>query len=393
MIDSLPVVDRPRKRISFHWSFIRVGLWASLAVLIILLTAGLWSYQQTNQLARQAQEQAGNGLAVGLANALEENIILRNFAQLEVQLLQTMNSDQVQSVLVTDADGTILSEAQRDPKTGKAQLIFTDAGKRSPDKAAVIEPDEDRLEIIKPIGSTTNVGWIKLQIAMTKNSALMKGIHQQLLLMNGLSALIMLVIIGFSLRNTYSKIKTTQTEIEDLNDSLHSTAFYDPLTKLPNRPLLRDRLNQALMLAARSHHHVAVCYLDLDGFKEINDTYGHDMGDKVLVEVAKRLTLTMRQHDTVARIGGDEFVLVINDLETLNDCKQLMNRILTELSQPIDIGHHMVSIGGSIGISLSHEHGVNPSTLITLADKAMYKAKRQGKNQWCIYGNLDVIAV
>ena len=390
MTDPSHLTDLLRKRVPFHWSFIRVGLWASLAALIILISAGIWSYQHTNQLARQAQEQAGNGLAVGLANALEETIILRNFAQIEVQVLQTMNSEQVQSILVTDTDGTILSEARRDPLTGKTQLIFKDTGKKYSESISAT-PEEDTLLIVKPIGNGTKVGWVKLQIAMSKNNALLKGIHQQLLLMNGFSAIIMLVIIGFSLRNTYTQIRTTHAEIEDLNDSLHTAAFYDQLTKLPNRPLLRDRLRQALALASRTQHQVAVCYLDLDGFKEINDTYGHDYGDTVLVEVSKRLTITMRQHDTVARVGGDEFVLVINDLQSLDDCKQLLNRVLIELAQPIDIGHHMVTIGASIGVASSHEHGINPSTLITLADKAMYQAKRSGKNQWCIYGDQQSI--
>jgi len=393
MTDPSHAPDYLRTRASFHWSFIRVGLWASLAVLIILISAGVWSYQQTNQLARQAQVQAGNGLAVGLANALEENIILRNFAQLEVQVLQTMNSEQVISALVTDPDGTILSEAQRDPQTGNTQLIFNNTGKQHPERiSAVSQDNEDILEIVKPIGSATNVGWIKLQIAVTKNNALLKGIHQQLLLMNGLGATVMLLIIGFSLRNTYSQIKTTQAEIEDLNSSLHTAAFYDQLTSLPNRPLLRDRLRQALALATRSRHQVAVCYLDLDGFKEINDNYGHDMGDAVLVEVARRLTVAIRQHDTVARIGGDEFIIVINDLENIIDCKNLLDRVLIDLAQPIAIGQHTVSIGASIGVALSDAYGTNPDTLTTLADKAMYLAKQSGKNRWCFYSDLNTLS-
>lgn len=378
--------DYRRTRASFHWSFIRIGLWTSLTVLVILVIAGIWSYQQTNQLVRQAQEQAGNGLATGLANAVEESILLRNFAQIEVQILQTMNSEQVQSALVVDTDGTILSQATRDPKTGKAQVVFADVGRKYPGQLSITHSQEGKAEIARPIGSPTNIGWVKLQIAMTQDSALLQGIHKQLILIIGLSTMIMLVVIGFSLRNTYSRVKSTQTEIEDLNDTLHAAAFYDPLTKLPNRPLLRDRLNQALALAARSHHQVAVCYIDLDGFKEINDNYGHDTGDAVLVEVAKRLSLAMRQHDTVARIGGDEFALVINELESLDDCAHLVERVLTDLAQPIEIGHRTVSITASIGVSLSRDHGTNSGTLITLADKAMYEAKRCGKSQWRLFG-------
>ncbi len=373
----------------YHWSFIRIGLWVSLSLLVILFLVGIWSYKQTNELVRQAQEQTASGLAAGLANAVEENMIVRDFGQVEVQLLQAMSNEQVLSGLVANADGTIISEAERNPQTGAVQVVFKDIGQRFTDRTSTQETTPDALEIIRPIDTTSKVGWIKLQIAMKRENALLNGIHQQLLLIVGLVSLIMLLIVGFSLHSTYSKVKTTQEYIEDLNDTLHSAAFYDPLTKLPNRTLLRDRLQQALTLSARSHHYVAICYVDLDGFKQINDVYGHDAGDIVLIEVAKRLTLTVRQHDTVARIGGDEFVLVINDLVNPNDSIPVLDRIVADLTQPIPIGNNFVTVGASIGVSVSQQHGTNPGALITLADKAMYKAKSSGKNQWCFYGNMD----
>jgi diguanylate cyclase (GGDEF)-like protein len=101
------------------------------------------------------------------------------------------------------------------------------------------------------------------------------------------------------------------------------------------------------------------------------------------------MNLTVRQHDTVARIGGDEFVVVLNDLQNGDDYQKLIDRILLEILQPVDIGHHMVCVGASIGISLSQHSGFDPSTLVTLADKAMYQAKAKGKNQWCIHNHAD----
>ena len=388
MSDLSPISQSGNGGAQYHWSFIRIGLWASLSLLVILLVVGIWSYKQTNELVHQAQEQTGSGLAAGLANAVEENLIVRNFAQIEVQLLQTMANEQVLTGLVADADGTIISEAERNPQTGAAQIVFKDIGQRFTDRATTMVTPADVIEIVRPVGAANQVGWIKLKLVMKRENALLNGIHQQLLLIMGLGALVMLVIVGFSLRSTYSKVKTTQEYIEDLNDSLHSAAFYDVLTKLPNRPLLRDRLQQALTLSARSHHYVAICYVDLDGFKEINDTYGHDAGDIVLMEVAKRLSMTVRQHDTVARIGGDEFVLVINDLTNPDDSIPILDRILVDLTQPIDIGHHKVTVGASIGVAVSQQHGTNPGALITLADKAMYQAKNSGKNRWCFYGTV-----
>ncbi len=376
---------RPNLGLRHHWSFIRVGLWASFAILTALLCVGIWSYQQTNLLVHQSQERTGKALANGLANAVEENLITRNFAQLEVQLLQFMSNEQLQSATVTDAVGVILSEVHRDPTTGNSTVSYNRIGKTLHDLKSTQTAYDNILEIIQPSGGIPNAGWIKIQIAVSSDSVLLEGIHQQLSLILGLCALVMLLIVGFNLRNTYSQVTNTQNEMEALNDSLHAVAFYDALTHLPNRHLLKDRLKQALALAARSHNEVAVCYLDLDGFKTVNDQYGHAAGDALLLEAAKRLRLSLRQHDTVARIGGDEFVLVITELQSAEDCKVLLDRVLTDLSQPVLIDGHLVHTSASIGVSLSHTHGFDSNTLVELADKAMYQAKTTGKNRWQFY--------
>ena len=375
-----------------HWSFIRVGLWASLTILVLLLSVGIWSYQQTNQLVQQSQIRTADALATGLANAIEENLILRNFAQLEVQLLQFMANEQLQHAIVTDSAGLILSEAARDPASGKVRVIYNDVGKRLPTLAASQTSHDHTLEIMQPVGNTTIAGWVGLRIAMSSDSALLEGIHQKLSLILGLGAIVMLMIVAFSLRSTYSRVKTSQSAMEALNDSLHSAAFHDPLTQLPNRHLLRDRLNQAIALAARSRKQVAVCYLDLDGFKAVNDQYGHDAGDTLLCEIAKRLTLALRQHDTVARIGGDEFVLLITELHGPEDCRGLLDRILIDVAQPVNIGGHLVNVSASIGVAMSHEHGMDPASLISLADQAMYRAKATGKNRWQRYDTMNQLA-
>ncbi len=324
-------------------------------------------------------------MANGLANAVEENLIIRNFAQIEAQLLQFMSNEQLRTATVTDTEGIILSEVRRDPATGNARVSYTDIGKTLLDLKPSQRAFDHTVEIIQPAGGVSNAGWIKIQIAVSSDSALLDGIHQKLSLILGLSAVVMLLIVGYSLRNTYSRVTNTQNEMEALNDSLHAAAFYDALTHLPNRHLLKDRLKQALALAARSHNEVAVCYLDLDGFKNVNDQFGHAAGDALLLEAATRLTLSLRQHDTVARIGGDEFVLVISELHSLDDCQILLDRVLTDLAQPVVIEGHLVHITASIGVCMSHMHGADPGTLIDLADKAMYQAKTTGKNRWQLY--------
>lgn len=159
-------------------------------------------------------------------------------------------------------------------------------------------------------------------------------------------------------------------------------AHHDALTNLPNRTLLADRMAQALAQSKRAGVHVAFCYLDLDGFKEVNDRYGHDAGDRLLIEVANRLTQTVRAGDTVARLGGDEFVLLLVGIKDVEECERAAHRILTATAAPIGIGQHQCVVSGSIGITVFPENGSDPETLLHQADQAMYAAKQAGKNHY-----------
>jgi diguanylate cyclase (GGDEF)-like protein/PAS domain S-box-containing protein len=169
---------------------------------------------------------------------------------------------------------------------------------------------------------------------------------------------------------------------------LEKIARHDPLTGLPNRLLLEESLAQALARARRNATRVALVFIDLNGFKQINDGYGHAVGDQVLVGTAQRLQQTLRESDMVARLGGDEFVVVIEGLslsQSLHGEAQLIGeKILQRLSQPISLGNASHQVGASLGIALYPEHGPNIDSLIHIADQAMYAAKRSGNNQYCL---------
>ncbi|KEO82280.1 sensor domain-containing diguanylate cyclase [Tumebacillus flagellatus] len=158
-------------------------------------------------------------------------------------------------------------------------------------------------------------------------------------------------------------------------------AYHDALTNLPNRTLFSERLQSSLQLAAERDEKVAVLFIDLDGFKLINDTYGHDMGDLLLVEVAKRLSSCVRAHDTVARMGGDEFTVILPHTKRLEDAEMVSERILNLLREPIRLQDHHLHISSSIGLSFYPDDGTDTLSLMKNADIAMYKAKESGKNQ------------
>jgi diguanylate cyclase (GGDEF)-like protein/PAS domain S-box-containing protein len=170
-----------------------------------------------------------------------------------------------------------------------------------------------------------------------------------------------------------------------LTDRLSYQAQHDALTGLPNRFLLEDRLQQAIAYANRHHSQIAVLLLDLDGFKYVNDTLGHQAGDQVLVEVSRRLRFNTRQADTLARIGGDEFCLVISDLTQSSDAMRVAQTYLDALRKPILIAERDYHISASIGISCYPEHGSEPEVLQQHADTAMYHAKFNGKNGFQVF--------
>jgi len=175
------------------------------------------------------------------------------------------------------------------------------------------------------------------------------------------------------------------SEIENTQAKLEHQALNDELTGLPNRRLLGDRLSQALAAAKRHKTLVAVLYLDLDGFKLVNDTLGHSTGDLLLRQVADRLRRRMRATDTLARVGGDEFTAIATDLTSPQNAGVLANDLLAQLVEPFRINGHDLALTASIGISVYPEHGLEPEQLIQTADTAMYVAKSTGKNKTTFY--------
>ena len=162
----------------------------------------------------------------------------------------------------------------------------------------------------------------------------------------------------------------------------HHMALHDPLTGLPNRRLLEDRIGLALSHARRYDRVVGLLYLDLDGFKTINDERGHEAGDRLLLMVAERLAASTRQQDTVARIGGDEFIMVLADLNDAEDVMRPATKILDALAQPFEIDGAALQITVSIGIAAYPRNGLDVHGLIARADQALYDAKAAGRNRF-----------
>lgn len=197
------------------------------------------------------------------------------------------------------------------------------------------------------------------------------------------------------IRNEYGKFTNYVATGRDISErikvqeELHHIAHHDGLTGLPNRSLLTDRIDHAIKRASREKSEIAVMFIDLDGFKLANDIYGHEAGDIVLKEVAKRLLSVIRSQDTVARISGDEFAVVLEDMNSVADAGMVARKIMEAISEPCLVKDNEIFVTASIGIAVFPLDGIDTSKLLKRSDQAMYNAKRNGKARYSFYSEND----
>lgn len=197
-------------------------------------------------------------------------------------------------------------------------------------------------------------------------------------------SLLLILLLAFLAR----QVAVNAMQREETTALVHSMAFKDTLTGLPNRRLFEDRLRQSIASADRTAGKIAVLFMDLDHFKAVNDTLGHEAGDQLLRQVADRLQEAVRKSDTVARLGGDEFILLLLNITSLQDVDSVADKVIQMISQPFVIGGQQVQVGTSIGIALYPEDCVTPETLVASADKALYKAKQSGRNRYVRFADI-----
>ncbi len=175
------------------------------------------------------------------------------------------------------------------------------------------------------------------------------------------------------------------TPMKKSDEQLYHMAHFDSLTGLANRRQFHDLLGRALKSARRRNEGVGVMFIDLDSFKEVNDTFGHQAGDQLLQEIGKRIRCTVRETDVVARLGGDEFTVILGSLQDTESVGPIARKLLDRISQPVTVGQNEVRVTSSIGISMLAEDTADPDVLIQNADLAMYRAKAEGKNTFQVF--------
>ena len=168
-------------------------------------------------------------------------------------------------------------------------------------------------------------------------------------------------------------------------------ALYDPLTGLPNRNLLNERMNHAIAMAHRFKIKSGICFIDIDGFKNVNDLFGHNAGDAVIKTVTQRINSFLGEEDSLIRLGGDEFLLIAMDMQTRKRLNEALDQISISIKAPIKIDENTVNVSLSIGVSICKDDSESTSLLIKQADTAMYQAKKRGKDQYIYHKDLSTI--
>ncbi|MGD8642369.1 MAG: diguanylate cyclase, partial [Gammaproteobacteria bacterium] len=195
----------------------------------------------------------------------------------------------------------------------------------------------------------------------------------------GLSLVIAAAIILWIASWAAMYISMLIEKLDEQKKVLKHRTLHDVLTGLPNRALLHDRLNQLVALSDRQPIPFAICFIDLNRFKDVNDTLGHHVGDELLLEISRRLQLNLRKSDTIARLGGDEFALILRNVRE-EKARSIVRKVVSAIEEPVEAGGHRLFVSGSIGIALFPEHGNDVHILLKKADVAMYAAKRAGSN-------------
>ena len=297
-----------------------------------------------------------------------ENITEKKAAEEELRLAASVYQNSSEGILVTDAAGIILS----------VNPAFTEITGYAEDEAlgrktSLLRSDRHGPEFYRSMWEAlTKEGCWRGEVWNRRKDG---EAYLEWLSINRIEA-----SAGAPFR--YVAVFHDITELRRKDEEIRHQAFHDALTGLPNRALMKDRLLHALERAKREGGRLAVIFIDLDRFKAINDGLGHDVGDLLLQEVARRIKSRMRTADTVARLGGDEFVVLMEDLQEAGDCASLAQELMAEIARPMELSGHAVEIRASMGMAFYPEDGTNPMELMKRADLAMYSAKAAGRNTY-----------
>lgn len=311
-----------------------------------------------------------HGTVIG-ASKIARDITDRKKAEARLELTSRVFTNTNEAIIIADACGTIIevneaftniSGYRREDVLGNSPTMFR-SSRQGPEVLAAM------LESLAEHGQYQGELWSR-----RKNGESYAGYLKVSIVRDAANNI-----------QNYVALFADITSLRIKQEELEHLAHFDALTDLPNRILLSDRLHQAMVLSQRTQKSLAVLYLDLDGFKDINDEHGHNAGDQVLIAISQNMKAALRSVDTLARIGGDEYVVVLADVQGPHQCGLMVEKILRACAEPIVVQDKILQVSASIGVTIYPQDNVDADQLLRHADRAMYEAKQAGKNRYHIF--------
>lgn len=375
------------RHLSTRKVFYRLILWSGGIVAVMMLVTSLWTYISVDKFIKSSRDRSISLLSAGMASSASDLIVTRDYGALEAMLRHSFANEAIQAIAVTDLDGHVLVSLLRKSDDSvvlnfESQQLITPQNKTS---EKIENVNQELISAWQKIDPGVSLGWLYIQVSTKFSEEILNHMKRNMIFF---VLLLFLMALGLAIYPIYFEVQKINAREQALilsNDELSDAAHHDPLTGLPNRLALERLMINSIESASSESELLAICFLDLDEFKYVNDQFGHKVGDLTLQCVADRLRNIIRVKDSVVRLGGDEFLLLLGGFQTRTQVEALLTRIILTLQGPVRIGGSQVSVGASIGVTLFPFDNGEVSSLLEHADQAMYQAKMDGKNCWKFY--------
>ncbi len=379
MIDSVQPKRLPKLSRRYLWlSLIATGIGLVLGSLLLVF----WLTRQAEDIHLINQERTAKLVASGLANAVYNDLITRDHGMIESRLLQAMSTDSLMSVMLMDGSGKLLAHVRRDPRTGQPVILYDRATYRLPDDFSRFRIDRGIVEYWTEIGKPIRTGALRVQLSLSAHDSALLSLQAQMTWILTGTGIALMLVLSLMLRQTYELLEARESGWLQVQRHLTSVAYRDALTGLPNRHVLRAQMERLMQDSDAQGTGFALGFLDLDEFKAVNDRFGHDAGDQLLVQFAERLGHSLRQSDMAVRLGGDEFVILLSGVANLEAAQPILDRMMAIANKPARWKGQDMYFGISMGVALYPSEATTVDELVDRADRAMYAAKRSGKSRW-----------
>jgi len=363
----------------------------AIANLFLLMSAGVFLQAKVRDAVTRDHERLAAMIAKSTAVSIDALLESEDYDGITVSLHGMAAQAGVDDLLLADSSGKVLSRVFRGPAGSDAADRLQEAGLGGivpiPNGPYRTFHQNGQFQAWVPVDAVEGGAWVRAAIPVAPLMGELSRVEALVVAATAIGFLALTASVLLLLRRAYQMVERRESHLLAEQEELRDAVYRDRLTGLLNRAGLAQRLEQTLASRRAGEQLLAVCFLDLDGFKAVNDRYGHDVGDLLLAEVARRLSASVRQTDTVARLAGDEFVLLLEGESRPGEVMAIVEGIIARVSQRVPAAGEPLRVGVSIGVALRHSHHDTAEVLLKQADEAMYEAKRAGRNRWVLHSS------